>query len=74
MPEMNEITNQGLRPYQREIAEAVLSSVYEKKGLTFTVEIARAIFLSADNGANVVGNTAHLLLEVDEAQDVDEEL
>jgi hypothetical protein len=33
----------------------------------------RAIFLSADEGANVVGNTAHLLLEVDEAQDVNEE-
>jgi hypothetical protein len=30
----------------------------------------RAIFLSADKMANVVGNTAHLLLEVDEAQDV----
>lgn len=34
---------------------------------------ARAIFLSADSGANVVGNTAHLLIEVDEAQDVSEE-
>ena len=31
---------------------------------------ARAIFLSADESANVVGNTAHLLLEIDEAQDV----
>ncbi len=31
---------------------------------------ARAVFLSAAEGANVVGNTAHLLLEVDEAQDV----
>jgi hypothetical protein len=34
---------------------------------------ARAIFLSADKSASVVGHTAHLLLEVDEAQDVDEE-
>ncbi|HEX7474949.1 MAG TPA: hypothetical protein VF318_03205, partial [Dehalococcoidales bacterium] len=34
---------------------------------------ACAIFLSADESANVVGNTAHLLLEVDEAQDVSEE-
>lgn len=34
---------------------------------------ARAIFLSADESANVVGNTAHLLLEVDEAQDVNED-
>jgi hypothetical protein len=34
---------------------------------------ARTIFLSADKTANVVGNTAHLLLEIDEAQDVDKE-
>ncbi|PPD58436.1 hypothetical protein [Dehalogenimonas etheniformans] len=31
---------------------------------------ARVIFLSANENANVVGNTAHLLLEIDEAQDV----
>ncbi len=34
---------------------------------------ARAIFLSADESANVVGNTAHLLLEIDESQDVSKE-
>jgi hypothetical protein len=34
---------------------------------------ARAVFLSAEPGANVVGHTASLLLEVDEAQDVDVE-
>jgi hypothetical protein len=133
-----------LRPYQREIATAILDSVFGKKGLTFSVEIARqggknelsaqlelllltfymaeaknlvkcsptfkpqtvismarlkdrlndagfdglwrselgyiirlgnarAMFLSADESANVVGNTAHLLLEVDESQDVSEE-
>lgn len=132
------------RPYQMEIGRAVMASVYQKQGLTFSVEIARqggknelsarielllmtgnaavnsnlikcsptfnpqtvlsmtrlidllrgkgfdgmwegehgnivrlgnarAIFLSADKHANVVGNTAHLLLEVDEAQDVDKE-
>jgi hypothetical protein len=130
-----------LYPYQKEIAVAVLDSVLNKKGLTFSVEIARqggknelsaqlelllltfnirkaknlvkcsptfkpqtlvsmlrlkerlddagfggiwdsehgyiirlgkasAIFLSAEESANVVGNTAHLLLEIDEAQDV----
>ena len=32
--------------------------------------LARAIFLSAKATAKVVGNTADLLLEVDEAQDV----
>ena len=136
--------NKKLRPYQREVAVAVLSSVFGKKGLTFSVEIARqggknelsaqlelllltlymgqplslikcsptfkpqtvismmrlkerlndagfagiwtsemgyiirlgnarAVFLSADGSANVVGNTAHLLLEVDESQDVSKE-
>ena len=34
---------------------------------------ARAIFLSADESANVVGNTAHILLEIDESQDVSRE-
>ena len=33
----------------------------------------RAIFLSADESANVVGNTAHILLEIDESQDVSRE-
>ena len=130
-----------LRPYQAEIARAVMDSVTSGKGLTFSVEIARqggknelsahlevllltmymaqggnlvkasptfkpqtvismmrlkerldnygfaglyhpelgyivklgearAIFLSADESANVVGNTAHLLLEIDESQDI----
>jgi hypothetical protein len=133
-----------LRPYQRDIAQAVLESVFGRKGLTFSVEIARqggknelsaqlelllltlfmaqprniikcsptfkpqtiismirlidrlsdagfdgiwkaekgyivrlanarAIFLSADASANVVGNTAHILLEIDESQDVGKE-
>lgn len=134
-----------LRPYQQEIARAVLQSVFERKGLTFSVEIARqggknelsaqlelllltlhmaapprnlvkcaptfkpqtvismqrlkdrlndagfsnmwrssmgyiiylgncrAVFLSADKSASTVGNTAHLLLEIDEAQDIDKE-
>jgi len=133
-----------LRPYQREAASAILDSVLGRKGLTFSVEMARqggknelsaqlelllltfymtqtrnlvkcsptfkpqtvismmrlrdrlndagfsgiwtpelgyiirlgnarAIFLSADESANVVGNTAHILLEIDEAQDVSRE-
>ena len=135
------LVERQLRPYQREIALAILNSVFGRKGLTFSVEIARqggknelsaqlelllltlymvepqnlikcsptfkpqtvisltrlkdrlgeagfdgiwrteqgyilrlgnarAIFLSADESANVVGNTAHILLEVDESQDV----
>jgi hypothetical protein len=133
-----------LRPYQREVAVAILESVFGGKGLTFSVEMARqggknelsaqlelllltlhmaepknlikcsptfkpqtvisimrlkdrlndagfdgiwtaelgyivrlgaarAIFLSADESANVVGNTAHILLEIDESQDVSKE-
>ena len=133
-----------LRPYQVEVARAILDSVFDKKGLTLSVEIARqggknelsaqielllltlfmiepwnlikcsptfkpqtvismmrlkdrlndagfagiwagelgyiirlfnarVIFLSADRSANVVGNTAHLLLEIDESQDVNKE-
>ncbi len=34
---------------------------------------ARQIFLSAEESANVVGNTAHILLEIDESQDVSKE-
>lgn len=34
---------------------------------------ARQLFLSADGSSNVVGHTAHLLLEMDEAQDVSKE-
>ncbi len=130
-----------LRPYQQEVAMAILDSIFGRKGITFSVEIARqggknelsaqlelllltlymvepqnlvkcsptfkpqtvismmrlkdrlndagfggiwvaemgyiirlgnarATFLSADESANVVGNTAHILLEIDESQDV----
>ena len=44
-----------------------------ESGNTLKVFEARAVFLSADESASVVGNTAHLLLEVDESQDVDKE-
>ena len=130
-----------LRPYQAEVARAVLDSVFNRRGLTFTVEMARqagknelsaylqmvlllrnaprggsivkaaptfqpqalisiqrimrrldenglssishlekgnilhvgrcrATYLSAHPTSNVVGQTADLLLEIDEAQDV----
>ena len=133
-----------LRPYQIEVGRAVLDSVLRRRGLTFTVEIARQggknelsaqlevllltmsllrggtgvkcaptfvpqtaismdrlkarlndagygrrwrtehgyvirlgkareAFYSADSSANVVGATADLLLEVDEAQDVEQD-
>lgn len=133
-----------LRPYQQEIARAVLASIQESKGLTFSVEMARqggknelsahlelllltlymasggslvkcsptfkpqtiisiqrlrerldefgfdglyhtemgyiialgsarAVFLSAEESASVVGHTADILLEIDESQDVSKE-
>ena len=133
-----------LRPYQAEVGRAILDSVLGRKGLTFSVEIARQggknelsaqlevllltlfmgiggnavkcsptfrpqtlismmrlkerlndagyagfwqpesghmvrlgrarqLFLSADGSANVVGATAHFLLEIDESQDVSPE-
>ena len=135
---------QTLRPYQVEIGRRILDSVIHRKGLIFSVEIARQggknelsaqlemllltlhiqsggnlvkaaptfipqtlismtrlkerlndagyggfwtpqaghiiqlgqahqIFFSADASANVVGATAHILLEIDEAQDVNRE-
>ena len=136
--------SQRLRPYQVEVGRAILESVLNRKGLTFSVEMARQggknelsaqlevllltlfigiggnlikcsptfkpqtvlsmmrlkerlndvgyarfwvpelgyivrlgkareVFLSADEQSNVVGQTAHILLEVDEGQDVDRE-
>ncbi|MBI4199963.1 MAG: hypothetical protein HY535_05785 [Chloroflexi bacterium] len=133
-----------LRPYQAEVGKAILRSVLERRGLTFTVEIARQggknelsaqlqvllltlfaakggnlvkaaptyvpqllnsilrlrdrhtdagyadlwasgadytirvgkarqLFLSAEPTSRVVGATAHILLEVDEAQEVEKE-
>ena len=135
---------QILRPYQVEVGRAVLTSVLERRGLTFTVEVARQggknelsaqlelllltlfmaqggnlvkaaptyvpqllhsvlrlkdrlkdagyaglwspepgntirlgkarqLFFSAEPSARVVGATAHILLEMDEAQEVDKE-
>jgi hypothetical protein len=134
----------SLRPYQKEVALAILNSIFNRKGITFSVEIARqggknelsaqlelllltlfmstsknmikcaptfkpqalismarlkdrlndagfnniwtselgyiirlgncrAVFLSAEESANVIGNTAHILLEIDEAQDINKE-
>ena len=44
-----------------------------ERGYIVRVEQARALFLSAEESASVVGNTAHLLLEIDESQDVSKE-
>ncbi len=44
-----------------------------EKGYIIKLGYSRALFLSADKSANVVGHTADLLLEVDESQDVSNE-
>jgi hypothetical protein len=44
-----------------------------ERGYIIRLGRARAIFLSADESSRVVGHTAHLLLEIDEAQDVSKE-
>ncbi|MDP2726495.1 MAG: hypothetical protein Q8P59_03025 [Dehalococcoidia bacterium] len=41
-----------------------------EQGYAIRLGRARQLFLSADESSNVVGHTAHLLLEIDEAQDV----
>ena len=45
-----------LRPYQREVALAILNSVFGRKGLTFSVEIAR------QGGKNELSAQLELLL------------
>lgn len=51
-------------------SEAGLDGLVRRQGNTVRCGRARAHFLSAEPGANVVGHTASIALEVDEAQDV----
>ena len=44
-----------------------------EQGYIIRLGDCRAVFLSAEESANVVGNTAHILLEIDESQDVGKE-
>src|SRR3990172_7813281 len=74
-----------LRSYQCAPGRAIVESALNRRGLTLTVVMARQagknelsahlelFLLSAEPAANVVGHTASLLLEVDEAQDVERE-
>ncbi len=57
----------------RRARDAGLEAHFRREGATVRCGRARAHFLSAEPTANVVGHTADLLLEVDEAQDVDPE-
>ena len=58
----------------RRLNEAGLTGRWRSEhGYQIRLGQARALFFSAGPGAQVVGHTADLLLEVDEAQDVDPE-
>ncbi|MEE8385414.1 MAG: hypothetical protein V3S01_05825 [Dehalococcoidia bacterium] len=64
----------SLRRLWSRIAEAGLAPLAAREdGHSIRLGRARQLFLSAEAAANVVGHTASLLLEVDEAQDVDRE-
>lgn len=62
----------SLRRLWSRIAAAGLDGVARREA-TYAIRLGRArqLFLSAEPGSNVVGHTAQLLLEVDEAQDVE---
>ncbi|NLG29540.1 MAG: hypothetical protein GX557_16650, partial [Chloroflexi bacterium] len=49
------------------------AAAVRERGNTLRLDRARALFCSAAPGANVVGATANILLEADEAQDIDED-
>ena len=64
----------SLRRLWSRIAKAGLEPLAAREdGHSIRLGRARQLFLSAEAAANVVGHTASLLLEVDEAQDVDRE-
>ncbi|MBI5288559.1 MAG: hypothetical protein HY873_06260 [Chloroflexi bacterium] len=63
----------SMRRLWSRMGQAGLAGAARLSDNAITVGRARALFLSAEPGANVVGHTASILLEVDEAQDVDEE-
>ncbi len=54
------------------IGQAGLDELASREGgRAVRLGCARIVFISAEPGANVVGHTADLMLEVDEAQDID---
>jgi hypothetical protein len=61
----------SMRRLRDRIAQAgVGEMVTQEQGRVLRMGRARQLFLSADESSNVVGHTAGILLEVDEAQDV----
>ena len=69
-PTFNPQATISISRLQQVLDRARLRPYYTRRGPTFRFNRARQIFLSAHPTSNVVGNTASLLLEVDESQDV----
>ncbi|MGE0227959.1 MAG: hypothetical protein AB7I38_05250 [Dehalococcoidia bacterium] len=63
----------SMRRLRNRAAEAGISILVRSEGSSVRCGNASAQFLSAEPAANVVGHTADLLLEADEAQDIDVE-
>lgn len=63
----------SMRRLRSRLVESGLSFLVRSEGGTVRFGNATAQFLSAEPTANVVGHTADLLLEADEAQDIDAE-
>ena len=73
-PTFNPQTLISMRRLKDRLNDARFDGVWvAESGYIIRLGDARAIFLSADESANVVGHTAHLLLEIDESQDVSKE-
>ena len=64
----------SMRRLQDRLNDAGFKKIWKPElGYIVRLGYARAVFLSAEESANVVGNTADLLLEIDESQDVSKE-
>jgi|CXWL01.1.fsa_nt_gi hypothetical protein len=63
----------SMRRLRMRTAQSGIDRIVNEKDNVISIGAARLVFLSAEHSANVVGHTASLLLEVDEAQEVDEE-
>lgn len=63
----------SIRRLRGALRRSWLTDYGQEEGYIVRVGAARALFLSARPGAEVVGATANILLEGDEAQDIEEE-
>ena len=69
-PTFDPQVNISISRLQQVLDRARLGPYYSRLGRTFRFNRARQLFFSAHPSSNVVGNTADILLEVDESQDV----